>query len=142
MSEAVYNEAIIGAARDRRHARRLPTADRTVTCDNPLCGDRITLDLARAGERIAEVGYKVRGCLLTEAAAAVLAARIAGTATGEAATLLSQLRRYLAGDGPPPWPELALFEPVRAVRSRHECVLLPFEALAEAARLPADGETG
>ncbi len=141
MSAAMYNEAIVTAARDGRHARRLPAPDRTVTCDNPLCGDRVTLDLTLADGRIAEVGHKVRGCLLTEAAAAALAARIGGTAAAEAATLLSQLRRYLAGDGPPPWPELAMFEPVRAVRSRHECVLLPFEALAEAARLPADGET-
>lgn len=141
MSEAMYNETIVAAARDRRHARRLPTPDRTVTCDNPLCGDRVTLDLALADGRIAAVGHKVRGCLLTEAATAALAGRIGGTPAAEAAMLLSQLRRYLAGDGPPPWPELAMFEPVRAVRSRHECVLLPFEALAEAARLPADGET-
>lgn len=140
MSEAMYNEAIVRAARDRSHARRLPAPDRTVTCDNPLCGDRVTLDLAIADGRIAAVGHKVRGCLLTEAAAAALAGRIGGTAAAEAATLLSQLRRYLAGDGPPPWPELAMFAPVRGVRSRHECVLLPFEALAEAVRLPADGE--
>jgi hypothetical protein len=27
------------------------------------------------------------------------------------------------------WPELAAFVPVHAHKSRHECVLLPFEAL-------------
>lgn len=135
----MYNEAIVRAARDRRHAGRLQAPDRTVTCDNPLCGDRVTLDLHLVDGRIAEIGHKVRGCLLTEAATTALTGRIGETELTEAATLLSQVRRYLAGDGPPPWPELAMFEPVRAVRSRHECVLLPFEALAEAARLPTDG---
>ena len=32
-----------------------------------------------------------------------------------------------------PWPELAAFAPVHAHKSRHECVLLPFEALYQAA---------
>jgi NifU-like protein involved in Fe-S cluster formation len=30
------------------------------------------------------------------------------------------------------WPELAAFTPVHAHKSRHDCVLLPFEALAQA----------
>ncbi|MGH6899045.1 MAG: iron-sulfur cluster assembly scaffold protein, partial [Geminicoccaceae bacterium] len=30
------------------------------------------------------------------------------------------------------WPELAAFAPVHAHKSRHECVLLPFEALTRA----------
>jgi nitrogen fixation NifU-like protein len=30
------------------------------------------------------------------------------------------------------WPELAAFAPVHAHKSRHECVLLPFEALIRA----------
>ena len=31
-----------------------------------------------------------------------------------------------------PWAELAAFVPVRDVPSRHACVLLPFDALADA----------
>ncbi|MGH6944919.1 MAG: Fe-S cluster assembly sulfur transfer protein SufU, partial [Geminicoccaceae bacterium] len=30
------------------------------------------------------------------------------------------------------WPELAAFAPVHRHKSRHECVLLPFQALCEA----------
>ena len=50
-------------------------------------------------------------------------------------------RAMLADGAPapgPPWDALRHFRPVAAHRSRHECVLLPFEAaaraLAEAAR--------
>ena len=42
-------------------------------------------------------------------------------------------RRLLAGEAVAPvWPELAMFAPVGAVKSRHECVLLPFEAAGAA----------
>lgn len=140
MSDAIYNEAIVAAARDRSHSGRLAGAGHTATCDNPLCGDRVTLDLMLTGGRIDRLAQKTRGCLLTEAAAALVARLAAGSPPGEAATLLSQVRSYLAGDGSPPWQELRMFEPVRAVRSRHECVLLPFEALAEAAGSPTDGQ--
>jgi nitrogen fixation protein NifU and related proteins len=30
------------------------------------------------------------------------------------------------------WPELAAFEPVHRHKSRHDCVLLPFDALTQA----------
>lgn len=131
MSDAIYNDAIKAAARDRSHAGRLPSPDASATCDNPLCGDRVTLDLAMEADRIAAVAHKTRGCLLTEAAAALLAAHAAGRPAAEAATLVDGVRRFLDG-GDAPWPGMELFAPARQVRSRHECVLLPFEALREA----------
>lgn len=132
MSDAIYNDTIVRTARDRSHAGRLEGADRTLTRDNPLCGDRVTLDLKLDSATVADARHKTRGCLLTEAAATLVAAHAQGLDPAGAAALVPAVRAYLAGEGPPPWPELAMFEPVRAVRSRHECVLLPFETLAEA----------
>jgi nitrogen fixation NifU-like protein len=132
MSDAIYNDTIVRTARDRSHAGRLEGADRTLTRDNPLCGDRVTLDLKLDSATVSDARHKTRGCLLTEAAATLVAAHAQGLDPAGAAALVPAVRAYLAGEGPPPWPELAMFEPVRAVRSRHECVLLPFETLAEA----------
>lgn len=131
MSEAIYNDAIKAAARDRSHVGRLPAADASVTCDNPLCGDRVTLDVALEAGRVAAIAHKTRGCLLTEAAAALLARHAVGRPAAELGPLVEQVRRFLDGS-PPPWPELDLFTPARQVHSRHECVLLPFEALRQA----------
>ena len=40
------------------------------------------------------------------------------------------------------WEELDVFLPVQAAKSRHRCVLLPFEALNKAlAQLAADSES-
>lgn len=133
MTEKLYNDAIIAEARASHAHGRLEAPDRSVTCDNPLCGDRVTIDLKLAGERIAALAQKTRGCLLTQAAASVIGHRAAGAGPAEIEQAATELRRLLAGEAVAPvWPELAMFSPVRAVKSRHECVLLPFEALREA----------
>jgi NifU-like protein involved in Fe-S cluster formation len=43
------------------------------------------------------------------------------------------LRNYLSRNSDnPPWAQLSVFEPVKEVTSRHECVLLPFVAIRKA----------
>lgn len=131
--DQLYNDAIIATARANHRAGRLAAPDRSATCDNPLCGDRVTIDLALAGGAVADLAQKTRGCLLTQAAASVLASRAEGLNRDAVREARYAVARVLAGELPDPaWPELAMFAPVGAVRSRHECVLLPFDALAEA----------
>ncbi|MCS6877960.1 MAG: iron-sulfur cluster assembly scaffold protein [Geminicoccaceae bacterium] len=133
MSAELYHRAIVETAKETAEAARLPAPDVTVEEDNPLCGDRIVLDLLFRDGRVAAVGHKTRGCLLTRAAAAVLARRVPGCAASDLFRAIASLQDLLEGrDGSPSWPELAMFAPVRAVKSRHECVLLPFRALERA----------
>jgi nitrogen fixation NifU-like protein len=133
MSEALYNERIIGEAKAGIGAGRLEAPTVSVRCDNPLCGDRTTLELAIEGGRIARAAHQTRGCLLTRAAASVLARHLEGAEPGTLAGVRAAVEAILKGGGEAaPWPELAMFAPVAAVRSRHECVLLPFRALEEA----------
>ncbi len=134
MNEELYNRTIIEAARDRSHAGRLEHPGGSATADNPLCGDRVTLDLEGEAGRIAAVAHKTRGCLLTQAAAALLAAHAPGLPLRETEALRAAIRAYLDGkSADPPFPELAMLAPVRAVKSRHDCVTIAFDALAEAA---------
>lgn len=136
-TQDLYNNAILREAKAANAAVRLEQPAQTVTLDNPLCGDRVTLDL-RLGDggdaRVEAVGHKTRGCMLTQAAAAVLTRRAPGSTPDELREVVRALEASLRGDegGDPVWPELAMFRPVRAIRSRHECVLLPFHALEDA----------
>jgi nitrogen fixation protein NifU and related proteins len=141
MAGNFYNEAIIAEAKANRAHGRLPDAAASVTCDNPLCGDRVTIDLSPlAGGRIGELAQRSRGCLLTQAAASVIGRHAAGATPEEVSEAAAGLRRLLAGEpADPSWPELAMFAPVSGVKSRHECVLLPFDALAEALRQAGSG---
>ena len=73
MSEALYHKALVERARAAFGKGRLTDATGSATVDNPLCGDRVTLDLTVRDGRIVEIGHHVRGCLLCEAAAATIA---------------------------------------------------------------------
>jgi len=135
MSDDLYHQALIERAHASRKRGRLPAADRSVTLDNPLCGDRVTLDLEMRGERVARIGHQVRGCLLCEAAAETIAAQAPGKTVPEldaAQAALSAILKEGAAAPEGEWSCLAVFVPVHKVKSRRDCVLLPFEALAKA----------
>ena len=134
MTQSLYNEAIIEAGKDKTHAGRLDHPDATATADNPLCGDRVTLDLRAENGAITDVAHTTRGCLLTKAAAALLASHARGRPLATARALQAAARAYLEGESnEPPFPELAVMAPVKTVKSRHDCVTIAFDALADAA---------
>jgi nitrogen fixation protein NifU and related proteins len=142
MNADLYDAAILAEAKAAFGAGRLDQADAHVECDNPLCGDRISLDLRFDGESIARVGHVTRGCLLSRAAASLLARHLAERDGAGAADARAAAQAVLEGREPPPeWAELAMFKPVHGVKSRHECVLLPFEALEQALEA-REGATG
>jgi nitrogen fixation NifU-like protein len=135
MNDELYQQAILELARRARNADRLEAPQASVTVDNPLCGDRITLDLNLADGRVREVGHRVRGCLLCQAAAAVIAERAPGETGAALRDVAARLARAIREDPAAAeglWPELGAFAPVHAHKSRHDCVLLPFEALIQA----------
>jgi nitrogen fixation NifU-like protein len=134
-AEDLYNDALVGLAKARTGAGRLEAPAGEATLDNPLCGDRVTMEVRLAQGRVEALAHRVRGCVLCEAAASLLGR----AAPGRTAAELEAARRAaeaLLRDGAPvpegPFGGLAAFAPVRAVPSRHTCVLLPFEALRAA----------
>ena len=135
MSDELYHQAILELAKSARQASRLEAPQASVTVDNPLCGDRVTLDLSLADGRVREVGHRVRGCLLCQAAAAAIGERAPGETPEALRSVARDLGQAIAGAPDAVgrrWPELGAFAPVHAHKSRHECVLLPFAALTQA----------
>jgi nitrogen fixation protein NifU and related proteins len=138
----LYHEAIMERADRAAGDHRLTDPDASATVDNPLCGDRVTLDIRLVGERIAEIGHRVRGCALCLASTAVIVETAPGATAAEMAAAEAELRDVLAGPAEEPAVRrspLAIFRPVRAYKSRHDCVLLPFDALSQVLRKVAAG---
>jgi nitrogen fixation NifU-like protein len=133
MADQLYQAAIVGLARAATGKGRLDRPGGTATVDNPLCGDRVTIDVRMDGDHVVAFGHLVRGCLLCEAAASVIGQHVLGSTRAEL-TAASDAVRALLKDAATsvPWPELEAFTPIRVHRSRHSCVLLPFEALTKA----------
>ena len=92
--------------------------------------------------RLARVGHVVRGCLLCEAAAVLIAERAPAGAIEDLLRAGAGVEAALSGGAAFPWPELDMFAPVRDVKSRHRCVGLPFEALVGALRACARPRPG
>ncbi len=135
MSEDLYHAQLVALARAADGAGRLDAPALFGEADNPLCGDRVRMTLRLDGDRIAALAHETRGCLLCEAAAAAIARHAAGARPRDLLALGAGLRQWLNGDRPlpePGWAELAAFAPVKSVRGRHDCVLLPFDALRTA----------
>lgn len=135
VAPGLYHEAIVDAARRACGSGRLDAPDASVSVDNPLCGDRVSVDVHVGGGRLRGIAHRVRGCLLCEAAASI----IAGNAIGESAESLARVEEALSdglasgfGDRQLAWRDLEVFAPVAAHRSRHRCVTLAFEAVAGA----------
>lgn len=132
MNNALYHEALIAKARSGIGKGRLTEPNASARLDNPLCGDRVILDLNLVGERIAQVGHEVRGCLLCEAAAAVIAGLVPGHTPAEARDLADRMTRMMQEGTAPGHLALDIFTPVINAKSRRDCVLLPFNALTKA----------
>lgn len=133
MSEDLYHKTLLDLA--ALPEERLERPDRSATVDNPLCGDRITVDIKLEDGKITEVGHEVRACLICQATAAVLSRSAVGRTEAEIHAAAQDVREMLKSGAEPPegdWGEMANFQPVADYRSRHGCVLLPFDAVKKA----------
>ena len=135
-AQELYQEAIKALAAAGTGHGRLDTPDARALLDNPLCGDRVEIEVKLSAGRIAALAHRVKGCLLCRAAAAAIGQRATGASAEEIERLAAQLTEMLERLGPAPdgWPELAAFAPVHGHRSRYGCVLLPFKSLLVALR--------
>ena len=141
-SNSLYQDAIKQLAQAAHGQGQLANATGEAKLDNPLCGDRVRLQVAVAAGRIAALAHQTKGCLLCRAAASLIGLRAVGQDEAAIEALVNDLERLLKEAAPAPaaWPELAMFEPARAHASRHRCILLPFRALLAALRSsPASG---
>ena len=133
MSDQLYQERIVELAKAKTGAGKLTAPTKSARRDNPLCGDRVTIDVRLDGQgRIAEIAHQVRGCLLCQASASALASVAVGRDQAGIATLRHDAERANGREEGKAGEPFSAFAPVAAHKSRQECVLLPFEALKEA----------
>lgn len=142
MTDELYQDAIMAHARKPLHAGKLADADARATVDNPLCGDRVTIELKLDGTTIENVGHVVRGCALCQASASMLAEGAIGATAADVTTARDAVRAMLREQAAPPegrFAAFAAFIPARSTPSRQECVLLPFAAFERATKDAAKG---
>jgi NifU-like protein involved in Fe-S cluster formation len=136
MTTALYNRDILRLAASIPHQRRLELPQASVEKRSPVCGSRVAVDIVLDGDgRVSSLGQEVKACALGQASASLMGAGAIGRDAGELARARDKLAAYLDGRSSDPgdWPGLSIFAEARPYKARHASILLPFEAVAEAA---------
>ena len=140
MTTPLYTRDILRLAASIPHLGRLAEAEASVERKSPVCGSRIIVDVVLdAAGRVAALGQEVKACAFGQASAALMGAHAPGCTPAELAEARDALAGWLGGtrDDPGAWPGLDLLAPARRLSARHGAILLPFQAVAEAAALAA-----
>ena len=134
----LYQEVILDHNRKPRNFRKLASPTRGAEGYNPLCGDRVTVEIALEGDVIRDVAFQGSGCAISKASASLMTADIKGKPVAEAEAAFDRFRAMLtespagAADDPAAAAllgKLAVFEGVREFPSRIKCATLAWHTL-------------
>ena len=76
--DSLYRDFILDHYRNPRNAGTLEQADASFEDLNPLCGDKIRMDLRIRDGVVDDVKFKGRGCAISQASASLLTESIKG----------------------------------------------------------------
>jgi nitrogen fixation NifU-like protein len=132
---ALYSEVLLDHFRNPRNYGSLPSPDIAYEEFNPLCGDRIRIELKISDNRIAAARFVGDGCAISIAAASMLTELVLGAdidrgdviSSVETQDFASLLLASLKSDIKP---------------TRVKCALLPLEALRSCVKYYKQPQTG
>jgi len=130
----LYRDVILDHNRRPRNFGPLEPADATAEGVNPLCGDRLTLRLNMAGDRIRDIRFEGQGCAISTASASLMTEAVKGRTRHEALALFDRVHRLLTDDAAEgdDLGKLAALSGVREYPSRVKCASLCWHTLASA----------
>lgn len=126
----LYRDVIVDHNRRPRNRGRLEAATHHAEGDNPLCGDRLQLDIELAGELIRDLRFEGGGCAISTASASLMGEAVKGKTRAEAAALFDEVHRMLTGTGDPArLGKLAALAGVAEFPARVKCASLCWHTL-------------
>ena len=132
----LYQDVIFDHYRRPRHFGHLPHPNRSAAGRNPLCGDRLELELqVDDGGCIADVAFTGEGCAISTASASLLTEAVKGKRVGEALALFAQVHGALVEDRAVPADalgKLQVLEGVKQFPARVKCAMLAWHTLRNA----------
>lgn len=133
MKKDLYGDLILEWAKRSEHMDAVEDPDYEATATNPMCGDRVTVQVRMDGDTIRQLYCRVRGCLLCKASCAHLAYMAGGLDHAGLKDLRDRFEQFLkSDDNRIVLPIHQMFSPVRSHKSRYRCVLLPYDAAIKA----------
>ena len=137
----LYQELILDHNKRPRNRGALEHPDREAEGFNPLCGDRVQIDVRMDGEVIGAVRFDGAGCAISTASASLMSEAVEGRTPEEARALCERFVRLVTGgDGDAAaLGKLAAFAGVGRFPARVKCATLAWHTLMAA--LKGEGGT-
>ncbi len=78
-----YREYILDHYKNPRNYGTLENPDISYEEDNPVCGDRVRIDIKLEDDRIADIRFQGEGCAISQASASILTEMVKGKSLEE-----------------------------------------------------------
>lgn len=130
----LYQEVILDHSRRPRNFGACPNCNRDAKGHNPLCGDRLTVQLDVDGDTIKDAHFQGQGCAISMASASLMTEMVKGRTVAEAKALFESFHTLVTG-GEADGVDLDKLEVLAGVRDypvRVKCATLPWHTLAAA----------
>ena len=88
--DSVYKEEILDHYKNPRNFGEIDDADIRVDANNPLCGDKLHMDLVVKDGIVQDVAFTGRGCAISQASASMLTEEMIGKPLEELAKTTRQ----------------------------------------------------
>lgn len=143
MIEDLYQDIILDHNRNPRNFGPLEQANRSARGYNPLCGDKVEVQLQVDGDRITAIGFQGSGCAISTASASMMTQKLTGATIDEAEAMFARFHSLLTegdagGEVDEELGELEVFAGVRQFPMRVKCATLAWHALRAALRRQGD----
>jgi nitrogen fixation NifU-like protein len=117
--DELYKEQILDHSKHPRNRGTLPDATNSFEDLNPLCGDKVRIDLKIENGVVTDVGFTGRGCAISQATASMLTEQIKGKSLEEIKHIDKQVVLDMLG--------------IPLGPSRIKCALLPLKVMKASA---------
>jgi nitrogen fixation NifU-like protein len=133
-SRQLYQEVILDHNRKPRNWGTLADATHQAEGVNPLCGDRLQLQLKLSDDTVQAIAFEGESCAICKASASMMTATVKGKGQAEAEELIQQFRDMATGkldtaQQPHRLGRLTVFSGVRDLPTRVKCAILPWHTL-------------
>ena len=128
----LYRDVILDHNRNPRNVGELEHPDAQAEGHNPLCGDRLTLAVRLAGDRIEDIRFQARGCAISRASASLMSEAVKGKDRAAVRRLFESVHTLLTSQDAAPAAELgklAALSGVREFPARVKCASLCWHTL-------------
>lgn len=112
---SIYQDIILDNYKSPKNFGKIENPTASVSLSNPLCGDKITLEVVEKNGKVKEIAFFGEGCVISTASASLLTEYIKNKSKEELKKLDKDFIIELLG--------------VELSPNRLKCALLPLEAL-------------